>query len=82
MGEICIQTLRNHSEMGRGSKGFPSRVPVRDTTAKENRQLLNSSFTVGLDSTQDCTDNTLSVALQKYLNLLLNIFFIANSQIN
>lgn len=53
-----------------------------NTTGKENRQLLNSSFMVGPDSAQDCTDNTLSAALQKSLNLILNIFVIANSQIN
>lgn len=28
-----------------------------NTMRKENRQLLHSSFTVGQNSTQDCTDN-------------------------
>lgn len=39
-----------------------------NTTGKENSQLLNSLLTLGLGSTRDCTDNALSVVLQKCLN--------------
>lgn len=86
VSESCIQTLPNPSERGRGSKGFPSGAAVcfREHNGESiiDRHRLISSFTVGLDSAQDCTDNTLSVAQQKYLDLILNIFVIANSQIN
>lgn len=82
MSTSCIQTLRNHSEVGREPKVSHQELlsASGNITGKENGQLLNPSFRRGLDSTQGCADSAVSVALQQYPNIVLNIFVLTNSK--